>query len=94
MVMFEPERKKEILSRLHRIAGQVKGIARMVEEDRTCVEVLTQLSSVFEVLRGVSKIVMRNYLETCVTRAIRSEDKEQAEEAYQDLMDVIYKFAK
>jgi len=92
--VFEPERKKELLNRLHRIGGQVKGIAGMVEEDAGCVEVLTQVSSVFEALRGVSKLVMRNYLETCVTRAIRSEEPGEAEAVYGNLMDVIYKFAK
>jgi len=92
--MINKERKEEIISRLNRIEGQISGIKRMVESERPCIEILTQISSVHEALRGVGKVVMRNYLETCVTEAIRSDDPHKADETYKNLMDVIYKFAK
>lgn len=94
MEKFSPENKKEIQNRLQRVSGQIKGIGRMVEADTPCIEVLTQVSSVFEALRGVSKVVMRICLETCATNAICSEDKKQAEETYNNFMDVIYTFVK
>lgn len=79
------------LQRLNRIEGQVRGLKKMVQEDRYCVEILTQVSSVQEALRGFTKFMMRNYLETCVTKAIRSADSDGI---YDELMDVIFKYSK
>lgn len=88
------ERRIEILSRLNRIDGQVKGIKKMLEEGRYCVDILQQLSSTFEALRGVSKVIMRNYLEICATSAMQSKQIKRQEQIYNELMDIIYKFAK
>ncbi|MGH7771949.1 MAG: metal-sensitive transcriptional regulator [Candidatus Binatia bacterium] len=92
--MILPAARKDAADRLNRIEGQVKGIKKMVEEGRYCVEVMGQISAVQEALRGVGKLVMRNYLENCVTHALRSGSKKKAEETYGELMDVVYKFAK
>ena len=92
--MIMPHAKKEAAQRLNRIEGQIKGIRKMVEEGRYCVEVLGQISAVQEALRGVGKLIMRNYLENCVTSSLRSGSKKKAKETYGELMDVIYKFAK
>jgi len=89
-----PPAKKEAADRLNRIEGQIKGIKKMVEEGRYCVEVLGQISAVQEALRGVGKLIMRNYLENCVTTSLRSGSRKKAQETYGELMDVIYKFAK
>jgi CsoR family transcriptional regulator, copper-sensing transcriptional repressor len=88
------EQKEEALRRLNRIEGQVKGIKRMVEEDTYCVDVMNQISSVHEALRGVGKLLMRNHLQHCVTDALRDGDETKAEKTYQEMMDLIYKFAK
>lgn len=85
------ERRGRVLARLERIEGQVRGLKRMVEEGRYCVEIMTQLSSVHEALRGVGKEVMRNYLESCVTRSIK---RGGSPEVYDELMEMIYKYAK
>lgn len=84
-------RKADAALRLGRIEGQVRGIKKMVKEGRPCVPILTQLASVQEALRGLTKLMMRNYLENCATQAIRSK---ASEEIYDELMDVIFKFAK
>jgi len=89
-----PPTRKEASQRLSRIEGQVKGIKKMVEEGRYCVEVLGQISAVHEALRGVGKLIMRNYLGNCVTSSLRSGSSKKAKETYSELMDVIYKFAK
>jgi len=89
-----PPTRKEASQRLNRIEGQIKGIKKMVDEGRYCVEVLGQLSAVHEALRGVGKIIMRNYLGNCVTSSLRSGSSKKAKETYSELMDVIYKFAK
>ncbi len=89
-----PPTRREAAQRLNRIEGQVKGIKKMIEEGRYCVEVLGQISAVHEALRGVGKIIMRNYLGNCVTSSLRSGSSKKAKETYSELMDVIYKFAK
>ncbi len=86
----DPERKRRNLNRLRRIEGQVRGLQRMVEEDRYCADVLTQLSSVQEALRAVGRELMRNHLEHCATEAIRSGDDE-AEAMYDELVELMYK---
>jgi DNA-binding FrmR family transcriptional regulator len=88
--IYDEEVRKDVTGRLNRAEGQVRGIARMMEEQRHCVAVLEQLASVQAALRGVAKTVLRNYLERCATEAIRSGDSA----VYDELMDVIYKFAK
>lgn len=92
--VIEAERRKEILQRLNRIEGQIRGLKGMVEEDRRCMEILQQISSVHEALRGVSRLMMRNYLENCCTAGIRSGDLEQMEQVYQELLDMMFKFAR
>ena len=89
-----PAARKEAVQRLGRIEGQIKGIKKMVEEGRYCVEVLGQISAVHEALRGVGKLIMRNYLENCVTHSLRSRNKNRAAKTHEELMDVVYKFAK
>ena len=92
--MILPTARKEAAQRLNRIEGQIRGIKNMVEEGRYCVEVLGQVSAVQEALRGVGKVILHNYLENCVTGALRSGSTKKARETYAELMDLIYKFAK
>lgn len=89
--IISEERKADATTRLNRIGGQIEGLKKMVADGRPCVEVLTQLSSTQEALRGLTKLMMRNYLENCATEAIRSK---ASDEIYDELMDVIFKFAK
>lgn len=89
--IISQERKADATLRLNRVEGQIKGLKKMVDAGRPCVEVLTQLASVQEALRGLTKLMMRNYLENCATEAIRSKAND---EIYDELMDVIFKFAR
>ncbi|HIG57199.1 MAG TPA: transcriptional regulator [Candidatus Latescibacteria bacterium] len=85
--------QKEALGRrLNRIVGQVQGIARMVDEDRYCVDVLVQLSAVKAALNQVSLQLIEDHTKGCVRRAIRSGDGE--EEVIEELMGVLKKLAK
>jgi DNA-binding FrmR family transcriptional regulator len=90
----QDEEKADVLRRLSRIEGQIKGVRRLVEEDTYCVDVMTQISSIHEALRGVGKVLMRNHLQHCVTDALRDGDAARAERTYQEMMDLIYKYAK
>lgn len=87
-VGVDPEVKVRNLRRLKRIEGQVRGLQRMVEEERYCADILTQLSSVQEALRAVGRELMRNHLKHCATAAIRSGD---ADPMYDELIDLMYK---
>jgi DNA-binding FrmR family transcriptional regulator len=84
--------KKKASDRLRRIEGQIAGIRRMIDEDRYCVDVLTQTTAVVSALRGVEDLVMQNHLTTCVVDAIRSEDEGQQQEKISEVMTVIGKF--
>lgn len=88
--IYDDERRATLQNRLGRIEGQVRGVSRMLDEQRPCIEVLQQLASAQAALRGVTKEVLRNYLERCASDAIRSDDPG----IYDELMEAIYKFAK
>ena len=81
--------KDRNLKRLRRIEGQVRGLQKMVEEDRYCADIMTQISSVHEALRSVGRELMRNHLKHCAATAIRSDDA-QAEAMYDELVDMMY----
>ena len=85
----DPDIKAGNLKRLRRIEGQVRGLHKMVEEDRYCADVLTQIASVHEALRGVGRELMRNHLKHCATSAIRAGNAD-AESMYDELVDMMY----
>jgi DNA-binding FrmR family transcriptional regulator len=87
-VAVDPAIRTRNLKRLRRIEGQVRGIQKMVEEDRYCADILTQVSSVHEALRAVARELMRNHLKHCATAAIKSSDAE-AEAMYDELLDLM-----
>ncbi len=89
----EPDAKERNLKRLRRIEGQVRGLQKMVEEERYCADVMTQISSVHEALRAVGRELMRNHLKHCATAAIRSGAGE-ADAMYDELVEMMYKHSR
>jgi DNA-binding FrmR family transcriptional regulator len=85
----DAEIKTRNLTRLRRIEGQIRGLQKMVDDDRYCADILTQISSVHEALRGVGRELMRNHLKHCATGAIRTGGQE-ADEMYEELVDLMY----
>ena len=92
-VAVDPAAKDRNLKRLRRIEGQVRGLQKMVEEDRYCADVMTQISSVHEALRAVGRELMRNHLKHCATTAIRAGEAD-AEAMYDELVDIMYKHSR
>jgi DNA-binding FrmR family transcriptional regulator len=92
-VAVDPTIKDANLRRLKRIEGQVRGLQRMVEDNRYCTDILTQLSSVQEALRAVGRELMRNHLRHCATRAIRA-GAGDAEAMYDELIELMYRNAR
>ncbi len=82
--------KASNLRRLRRIEGQVRGLQKMVEEDRYCADIITQVASVQEALRGVGRELMRNHLKQCARSAIQPGDA-KAEAMYDELLELVYK---
>lgn len=87
----DPDIKERNLKRLRRIEGQVRGLQKMVEDERYCADVLTQISSVHEALRSVGRELVRNHLKHCATSAIRRGDMQDAEEMYDEIVEMMYR---
>ena len=89
----DPAVKDRNLKRLRRIEGQVRGLQKMVDDDRYCADIMTQISSVHEALRAVGRELMRNHLKHCATSAIRVGNGE-AEPMYDELIEMMYKLSR
>lgn len=94
VLYFDPDQKQNLSDRLKRIEGQVRGIDRMLRENEPCPKVLNQLAAAQAALRGVCTLVVRNYLENCVTAAISSGDARRKDAVLDELMDVLKKFGR
>jgi DNA-binding FrmR family transcriptional regulator len=86
--------KQNMLLRLRRVEGQVRGIQKMVDDERYCPEVLTQMSAIHESLRSVERILMKNHLQHCATEALRSGDEDIAQKTYDELTELFYRHAR
>jgi DNA-binding FrmR family transcriptional regulator len=87
--MMDDERKRACADRLARIEGQVRGIARMIEADRYCIDVLTQLRAVRAALRKVEDQVLESHIGTCVEAAIQSGDAADQRRKVEELVEVL-----
>ena len=81
--------KATCLKRLHRIEGQVRGLSRMVEEDRYCIDVVTQISAVRAALRRAEEEILRDHVAHCVDGAILSGNRAEQRRKIAELMDVV-----
>ena len=88
------DNKGKLLKRLARAEGQVRGIARMVEEDRYCIEILTQLAAVDTALERVALEILDDHVKNCVVDALASGDEVDAGEKVAELLDAVRRFAK
>lgn len=84
--------KKKVQARLKRIAGQVAGIQRMVEQDRYCVDVLLQIAAVRAALDGAGKLVLGSHVDTCVATAVASGNAREGRKKVDELMEVFSRF--
>jgi CsoR family transcriptional regulator, copper-sensing transcriptional repressor len=86
--------KAALIKRLHRIEGQVRGLERMVEEDRYCIDVLTQISAVSTALESLALRILDDHVQHCVAGALASGDEAAAEEKSRELLDAVQRFAR
>ena len=83
--------KPPVISRLNRIEGQVRGITRMIEEDRYCIDILHQIQAVRAALTKVESQVLKNHAAHCVTDAIKSGDESEQRQKFEELIDLFEK---
>ena len=86
--------KERITNRLHRVEGQVRGIERMVEEERYCVDILTQIAAVRTALESIGYEILTDHVNHCVSDALASGDAENATEKSRELLAAVQRFAK
>ncbi len=86
---MKSDHKKKLAGRLARIEGQVRGIARMIENDRYCIDIITQVQAVCSALRGVEAMVLKDHVSHCVEHAIASGDKNTQRQQVAELLQVL-----
>jgi CsoR family transcriptional regulator, copper-sensing transcriptional repressor len=86
--------KDALVKRLHRIEGQVRGIERMVEDDRYCIDVLTQIGAVSTALESLALELLDDHVRHCVTGALTSGDEADAKEKTEELLAAVRRFAR
>jgi CsoR family transcriptional regulator, copper-sensing transcriptional repressor len=86
---MQSETKKTCMSRLNRIEGQVRGLAKMVDEDRYCIDVVDQIQAVMAALRKVENEILSDHIAHCVEHAIRSGDKKAQREKVTELVETL-----
>ena len=89
MSSMQTEAKAAVLKRLNRIEGQVRGLARMLEEDRYCIDVVTQISAVRAALRRAEEEILRDHVSHCVEHAINSGDKKDQRRKISEIIEVL-----
>ena len=86
--------KPKLVNRLHRIEGQVRGIEKMVDEDRYCIDILTQISAVNTALESLAYKILDEHVRHCVSGALTSGDEEDALEKTEELLAAVQRFAR
>jgi CsoR family transcriptional regulator, copper-sensing transcriptional repressor len=86
--------KQSLVKRLHRIEGQVRGIERMVEEERYCIDVLTQISAVTTALESLAFRILDDHVNHCVAGALASGDAAEAETKSRELLEAVHRFSR
>ena len=88
--MINPAVKKEALTRLRRVEGQVRGIMKMVEEEKYCIDIINQVTAAEKALSGVARIVMKRHVESCVSSAIV---QGKGQKMIDELIDAVFKIS-
>jgi CsoR family transcriptional regulator, copper-sensing transcriptional repressor len=86
--------KEALIKRLHRIEGQVRGVEKMVEQDRYCIEILTQIAAVNTALEAVAFKILDEHVRHCVAGALASGDEAEAGTKAEELLEAVKRFAR
>lgn len=83
-----------LIKRLKRIEGQVKGLQKMIDDERYCVDILVQISAVRSAIDNVGAIILENHIKGCVSNSLKYENQDQSDQMIKELIDTIKKFTK
>jgi DNA-binding FrmR family transcriptional regulator len=86
--------KEALITRLHRIEGQVRGIERMVADERYCIDILTQIGAVSTALESVAQKLLEEHANHCVAGALASGSREEAETKTRELLEAVHRFTR
>jgi len=89
-VAVDRDLKDSNRKRLRRIEGQIRGLQKMVEEDRYCADIIVQIASAQQALRGVARNLMKNHLHHCAAKALASGKPKETAAMYDELLELIY----
>jgi DNA-binding FrmR family transcriptional regulator len=90
---MKPDTREQTRKRLRRVAGQIAGLERMIDEDRYCVDVLNQIAAARAALDGIGKLILRAHVETCVAEAFVSGSPKERKQKIDEVMESISKLA-
>lgn len=90
--MMNNEQKTEVIKRLKKIEGQVRGIMNMVESNRYCIDILTQTKAVTSALGKVDSLIIKQHLNTCVVNAVESGNKEDKDKKIEEIIHLFSKY--
>ena len=91
---IEADNKDAMIKRLHRIEGQVRGIERMVDEERYCIDILTQIGAVTTALESLAQKLLEDHANHCVAGALAAGNREEAEIKTRELLDAVARFTR
>jgi CsoR family transcriptional regulator, copper-sensing transcriptional repressor len=91
---IEADNKDAMIKRLHRIEGQVRGVERMVEDERYCIDILTQIGAVTTALESLAQKLLEDHANHCVAGALAAGDRDAAERKTQELLDAVHRFTR
>lgn len=83
------EQKKDVLNRMSYISGHLEGVKKMIEDDRYCIDIINQNKGVISALERVSKMVLRNHLNTCFVKAVKETDEKEKEKKLEELLEIL-----
>jgi DNA-binding FrmR family transcriptional regulator len=86
--------KEALVKRLHRIEGQVRGIERMVDDERYCIDILTQIAATTTALESLAFQILEGHVESCVVGALSSGDADVAAEKSRELLEAVHRFSR
>ena len=92
--MMNEQQAGDAVTRLKKIEGQVRGVIKMIEEGRYCIDILSQTRAIVAGIRGVENMVMHQHLQTCVADTMKSDDQVEKDKKVAEIMDVLAKFRK
>ena len=88
------DNKDKLIKRLHRIEGQVRGLERMLDEDRYCIDILTQIAAVNTALESLAFTILDDHVNHCVAGALASGDETEAQTKTEELLAAVHRFAR